>query len=158
MGIYIFRYRKVANTSLPIRWALNLDNRIEVITMAKKIPKSNSGIDISDYQIEPLARCLLPHIQRYMRAQRVKPDLAKYRAKKSSQVKIDNKGSQPHEGAHIQIFRMCAPCFIQCLSDMIKTTATQHKRPEVLTRNDAKRHNANKVRSTASTSGHVGPK
>lgn len=61
--------------------------------MAKKVQKSNSGMDIPDYQFEALARCLLPKIQKYYESEEGKKDLANYRAEKAeqTQAKIKNK-------------------------------------------------------------------
>ena len=54
--------------------------------MAKKIQKSNSGMDIPDYQFEALARCLLPKIQEYYESEEGKKDLTDYRAEKVRQA------------------------------------------------------------------------
>ena len=54
--------------------------------MAKKNPKSNSGMEIPDYQFEALARCLLPKIQKYYESEDGKKDLAEYRAEKEKQA------------------------------------------------------------------------
>ena len=61
--------------------------------MAKMIPKTNSGMDIPDYQFEALARCLLPKIQKYYESEEGKKDLADYRAEKAKQAqeKINSK-------------------------------------------------------------------
>ena len=56
--------------------------------MAKKIQKSNSGMDIPDYQFEALARCLLPKIQKYYESEDGKRDLAEYRAEKVKQSQV----------------------------------------------------------------------
>ena len=51
--------------------------------MTKKAEqKSNSGMNIPDYQYEALARCLLPKIQKYYESEVGKKDLAEYRATK----------------------------------------------------------------------------
>ena len=50
--------------------------------MAKKSTKTNSGMDIPEYQFEALARCLLPKIQAYYESEEGKKDLADYRARK----------------------------------------------------------------------------
>jgi len=55
--------------------------------LTKKIKKSNSGMDIPDYQFEALARCLLPKIQKYYESEEGKKDLAEYRAEKQKQGK-----------------------------------------------------------------------
>lgn len=60
--------------------------------MAKKIKKSNSGMDIPDYQFEALARCLLPKIQKYYESDEGKKDLAEYRAEKEKQAQAGNTG------------------------------------------------------------------
>ena len=60
--------------------------------MAKKTLKSNSGMDIPDYQFEALARCLLPKIQQYYESEEGKKDLAEYRAEKKIQVQADKNG------------------------------------------------------------------
>jgi len=54
--------------------------------MAKKVHKSNSGMDIPDYQFEVLARCLLPKIQKYYESEEGKKALADYRAEKIKQA------------------------------------------------------------------------
>ena len=59
--------------------------------MAKKVQKSNSGMDIPDYQFEALARCLLPKIQKYYESEDGKKDLAEYRAEKATQAQVKNK-------------------------------------------------------------------
>ena len=59
--------------------------------MANKVQKSNSGMDIPDYQLEALARCLLPKIQRYYESEEGKKDLADYRAEKSKQAQVKTK-------------------------------------------------------------------
>jgi hypothetical protein len=59
---------------------------MEVQYLTKKVQKSNSGMDIPDYQFEALARCLLPKIQKYYESEDGKKDLAEYRAEKSKQV------------------------------------------------------------------------
>ena len=51
--------------------------------MSKKIQKSNSGMDIPDYQFEAIARCLLPKIQKYYESEDGKKALAEYRAERS---------------------------------------------------------------------------
>jgi len=58
--------------------------------MTKKIPKSNSGMDIPDYQFEALARCLLPKIQKYYESEDGKKDLKHYRAEKAKQAQAGN--------------------------------------------------------------------
>ena len=60
--------------------------------MAKKIPKSNSGMDIPDYQFEALARCLLPKIQAYYKSEEGKKDLEEYRTEKTIQMQTDKNG------------------------------------------------------------------
>ena len=60
--------------------------------MGKKTRKTSSGMDIPDYQIEALARCLLPKIQKYYESEDGKRDLAEYRANKTKQAKA-GKGS-----------------------------------------------------------------
>jgi len=57
--------------------------------MAKKIQKSNSGMDIPDYQFEALARCLLPKIQKYYESEEGKKDLEDYRAEKAKQAQAE---------------------------------------------------------------------
>jgi hypothetical protein len=59
--------------------------------MSKRIQKSNSGMDIPDYQFEALARCLLPKIQKYYESEEGKRDLAEYRAAKLAQTEIKGK-------------------------------------------------------------------
>jgi len=54
--------------------------------MAKKVQKSSSGMNIPDYQIETLARCLLPKIQKYYESEEGKKALAEYRAEKAAQA------------------------------------------------------------------------
>ena len=61
--------------------------------MAKKIKKSNSGMDIPDYQFEALARCLLPKIQKYYESEEGKKDLENYRAEKEKQAQTKNTGT-----------------------------------------------------------------
>ena len=56
--------------------------------MAKKVQRSNSGMDIPDYQFEALARCLLPKIQKYYESEDGKKDLAEYRAEKAAQAQV----------------------------------------------------------------------
>ena len=56
--------------------------------MSKKIHKSNSGMDIPDYQFEALARCLLPKIQKYYESEVGKRDLEDYRAAKQARGKV----------------------------------------------------------------------
>jgi len=60
--------------------------------MTKKVKKSNSGMDIPDYQFEALARCLLPKIQKYYESEEGKKDLLKYRAEKAKQAQAEKKG------------------------------------------------------------------
>ena len=60
--------------------------------MAKKVQKSNSGMDIPDYQFEALARCLLPKIQKYYESEDGKKDLADYRAEKAKQTQDKTSG------------------------------------------------------------------
>jgi len=60
--------------------------------MAKKVQKTNSGMDIPDYQFEALARCLLPKIQKYYESEEGKKDLAEYRAEKAKQAKDKTSG------------------------------------------------------------------
>ncbi len=50
--------------------------------MAKKKQLPNSGMNIPDYQLEALARCLLPKIQKYYESTEGKADLETYRAEK----------------------------------------------------------------------------
>ena len=66
---------------------------MEVQYLTKKVRKSNSGMDIPDYQFEALARCLLPKIQKYYESKDGMKDLAEYRAEKSklAQKEIKNK-------------------------------------------------------------------
>ena len=45
-------------------------------------------MNIPDYQIEALARCLLPKIQKYYESEDGKNDLAEYRAQKEKQMQI----------------------------------------------------------------------
>ena len=59
--------------------------------MAKKFQKSNSGMNIPDYQFEALARCLLPKIQKYYESEESKKDLEEYRTEKIKQAQIKNK-------------------------------------------------------------------
>ncbi len=59
--------------------------------MAKKIPKPNSGMDIPDYQIEALARCFLPKIQKYYESEEGKADLVHYRAEKKAKAEKEGK-------------------------------------------------------------------
>lgn len=54
--------------------------------MAKKVHKSNSGMDIPEYQFEALARCLLPKIQKYYESEEGKKDLTEYWAEKTKQT------------------------------------------------------------------------
>ena len=60
--------------------------------MVKKTPKQNSGMDIPDYQIEALARCILPKIQQYYGSGEGKKDLARYRAEKTKQAEAGKDG------------------------------------------------------------------
>ena len=62
--------------------------------MTKKAQKSNSGMNIPDYQFEALARCLLPKIQKYYESEDGKRDLAEYRAEKTKQVQIKESDKQ----------------------------------------------------------------
>ena len=59
--------------------------------MAKKAQKTNSGMDIPDYQFEALARCLLPKMQKYYESEEGKKDLTEYRAEKAKQTQTDRK-------------------------------------------------------------------
>jgi hypothetical protein len=59
--------------------------------MAKKIPKTSSGVDIPDYQFEAIARCLLPKIQKYYESEAGKKALAEYRAEKIEKSKSERK-------------------------------------------------------------------
>ena len=59
--------------------------------MAKKIQKTNSGMDIPDYQFEALARCLLPKIQKYYESEEGRKDLEEYRAEKAKQTQTEKK-------------------------------------------------------------------
>ena len=59
--------------------------------MAKKTPKTSSGMNIPDYQFEALARCLLPKIQKYYESEEGQKDLAEYRAEKARQAQIGRK-------------------------------------------------------------------
>ena len=59
--------------------------------MARKNQKQNSGMDIPDFQIEAIARCLLPKIQKYYESENGKRDLAEYRAEKAMQITTENK-------------------------------------------------------------------
>ena len=60
--------------------------------MTKKAQKSNSGMNIPDYQFEVLARCLLPKIQKYYESEEGKRDLAEYRAEKAKQAQAGKSG------------------------------------------------------------------
>ena len=62
--------------------------------MTKKAQKSNSGMNIPDYQFEALARCLLTKIQKYYESEDGKRDLAEYRAEKTKQVQIKESDKQ----------------------------------------------------------------
>ena len=64
----------------------------EVRSMAKKTPKQNSGMEIPDYQIEALVRCILPKIQQYYESEEGKKDLADYRAGKAGQAEAGKDG------------------------------------------------------------------
>ena len=55
----------------------------EVRLVTKKVQKSNSGMNIPDYQFEALARCLLPKMQKYYESEEGKKALTEYRAEKS---------------------------------------------------------------------------
>jgi len=57
--------------------------------MAKRNQKSNSGMDIPDYQLEALARCLLPKIQQYYESEEGRKALAEYRAEKAKQANAE---------------------------------------------------------------------
>ena len=48
-------------------------------------------MDIPDFQIEAIARCLLPKIQKYYESENGKIDLAEYRAEKAMQITTENK-------------------------------------------------------------------
>jgi len=50
--------------------------------MAKKIQKSSSGMDIPDYAIERIARCMLPMIQKYYESEDGQRELAVWKEKK----------------------------------------------------------------------------
>jgi len=56
------------------------------IIMAKKKLTNNSGMNIPDYQIEALARCLFPKIQMYYESEDGKKALIEYRAEKMKQA------------------------------------------------------------------------
>ena len=60
--------------------------------MANKVQKQNSGMEIPDYQIEALARCMLPKIQQYYESEEGKKDLADYRARKAVQAEAGKDG------------------------------------------------------------------
>jgi len=60
--------------------------------MVKKATKQNSGMDIPDYQIEALARCLLPKIQQYYESEEGKKDLEQYRVEKTKQAQAGKVG------------------------------------------------------------------
>ena len=53
--------------------------------MTKKIQKSNSGMNIPDYQFEALARCLLPKMQKYYESEEGQRVLAEWNAKKKDE-------------------------------------------------------------------------
>ena len=52
---------------------------------------NNSGMKIPNYQLEAIARCLLPKIQKYYESDLGKKDLAKYRAEKAKHTNELNK-------------------------------------------------------------------
>ena len=54
--------------------------------MVKKATRQNRSMDIPDYQIEALARCLLPKIRQYYESEEGKKDLKQYRAEKAKQA------------------------------------------------------------------------
>ena len=60
--------------------------------MAKRNHKSNSGMDIPDYQFEALARCLLPKIQKYYESAEGQKALSEYRRAKAKQGQTTNRG------------------------------------------------------------------
>ena len=60
--------------------------------MTKKAQKSNSGMNIPDYQFEALARCLLPKMQKYYESEEGQRDLAEYRAEKAKQTQARKSG------------------------------------------------------------------
>ena len=62
------------------------------MSKAKKIHLSSSGMDIPDFQIEAIARCLLPKIQRYYESADGQKDLTEFRATKARQAKVENNG------------------------------------------------------------------
>ena len=53
--------------------------------MVKNKQKSDSGINIPDYQFEALARCLLPKIQVYYESEEGKKAFAEWQAKKEGE-------------------------------------------------------------------------
>ena len=53
--------------------------------------QNNSGMKIPDYQLEAIARCLLPKIQEYYESDIGKKDLAEYRAEKAKQPNVVKK-------------------------------------------------------------------
>ena len=53
--------------------------------------QNNSGMKIPDYQLEAIARCLLPKIQKYYESDIGKKDLAEYRAEKAKQSNVMKK-------------------------------------------------------------------
>ena len=57
--------------------------------MAKKEPKTNSGMDIPDYAFERMAQCMLPMIQKYYESEEGQEELEKW---KEQQEEIKVKG------------------------------------------------------------------
>ena len=55
--------------------------------MAKKTPKPNSGMDIPDFAIERIARCMLPMIQHYYESEEGQRELAAWKEPKEEQSK-----------------------------------------------------------------------
>jgi len=49
--------------------------------------KENSGMDIPDYAIERMARCLLPMIQKYYESEEGRRELAAWEQRESGQEK-----------------------------------------------------------------------
>ena len=55
--------------------------------MAKKKQIPNSGMDIPDYAIERMARCMLPMIQKYFESEEGQAELEKWKEKQEAEVK-----------------------------------------------------------------------
>lgn len=53
--------------------------------MAKKIQKSSSGMDIPDYTIERIARCMLPMIQKYYESEEGKQELTAWKEQQEAE-------------------------------------------------------------------------